>query len=74
MKCSRGVFAIFFRSLPGKSLTPEELVAFCRERLSGYKCPRTMEILDELPKNALGKILKTELRSRFWDGRNKRVN
>jgi acyl-CoA synthetase (AMP-forming)/AMP-acid ligase II len=64
----------FVSLLPGKSLTPEELVAFCRERLSGYKCPRTMEILDELPKNALGKILKTELRSRFWDGRNKRVN
>jgi acyl-CoA synthetase (AMP-forming)/AMP-acid ligase II len=59
---------------PGKTLSPEELVVFCRERLSGYKCPRAVEIIDELPKNALGKILKTELRSRFWAGRNKRVN
>ena len=59
---------------PGKSLTAAELVAFCRERLSGYKCPRTIEIIDELPKNALGKILKTDLRSRFWAGHSKRVN
>ena len=58
----------------GKSLTAEELVAFCRERLSGYKCPRTIDIIEELPKNALGKILKTELRSSFWVGREKKVN
>jgi acyl-CoA synthetase (AMP-forming)/AMP-acid ligase II len=59
---------------PGRIVTQEELVAFCRDRLSGYKCPRTFDILEELPKNALGKILKTELRSRFWDGRSKKVN
>lgn len=41
-----------------------ELVAFCRDRLAHYKCPDTVEIVDELPKNALGKILKTELRAR----------
>lgn len=58
----------------GKALTTDELVAFCRERLSGYKCPRTIDILPELPKNALGKILKTELRLRFWAGRSKKVN
>ncbi|NPC56395.1 class I adenylate-forming enzyme family protein [Caenimonas soli] len=58
----------------GKSVTPEELVAFCRERLSGYKCPRTVDIVDDLPKNGLGKILKAELRSRFWAGRNRKVN
>lgn len=59
---------------PGKSLRVEELIAFCRERLSGYKCPRSIEIIEELPKNALGKILKTELRSRFWDSRDRKVN
>lgn len=58
----------------GKPLTPEELLAFCKERLSGYKCPRTIEIIDDLPKNALGKILKTELRSRFWAGHSRKVN
>lgn len=58
----------------GKSATPEELVAFCRERLSGYKCPRTIDIVEDLPKNGLGKILKAELRARFWAGRNRKVN
>ena len=44
----------------GKTADAGELVAFCRERLSGYKCPRTVDIIDDLPKNALGKILKAE--------------
>lgn len=58
----------------GKSLTTGELLAFCKERLSGYKCPRTIEIVEDLPKNALGKILKSELRSRFWIGHSRKVN
>ena len=58
----------------GKSLTAEELLAFCKERLSGYKCPRTMDIVEDLPKNALGKILKTELRSKFWANHSRKVN
>ncbi len=40
----------------------EELIAFCRERLAGYKCPREIRVLDELPKGPSGKILKKELR------------
>lgn len=58
----------------GQALEVDELVAFCRERLSGYKYPRTIDILPDLPKNPLGKILKTELRARFWAGRSKKVN
>jgi acyl-CoA synthetase (AMP-forming)/AMP-acid ligase II len=58
----------------GQKVTPEELVAFCRERLSGYKCPRTIEIVEELPKNGLGKILKSDLRSQFWVGHSRKVN
>ena len=58
----------------GQVLETEELVAFCRERLTGYKCPRTVDVLAELPKNALGKILKTELRAKFWAGRSRKVN
>ena len=59
---------------PGKSATSDELVAFCRERLSSYKCPRTVEVIEDLPKNGLGKILKADLRSRFWSGHSKKVN
>ena len=59
---------------PGQAVTPQELIVFCKERLSAYKCPATLEIVEELPKNALGKILKNELRARFWAGRTRKVN
>jgi long-chain acyl-CoA synthetase len=45
--------------------TAEELVAFARERLAGYKLPRLVELVDELPRTPSGKVLKRELRDRF---------
>ena len=50
---------------PGQSLTKEELVSFCRERLAGFKTPKYVVVVDELPKNPSGKILKRELRTRY---------
>ena len=47
---------------PGQTLTEEELIAHCRGRIGGYKIPRRYVFLDELPKSAMDKILKTELR------------
>jgi long-chain acyl-CoA synthetase len=44
------------------SLTSEELLAYCRENLTGYKRPRVIEFFDELPKSNVGKILRKELR------------
>lgn len=58
----------------GKSLAPDELIAFCRERMARYKCPSKVEILPDLPKNALGKILKSDLRAKLWQGRTRAVN
>ena len=49
---------------PGASATPEELIAFCRHELAAYKYPRRVEVLDELPKTATGKLLRRELRDR----------
>ncbi|MFU8855693.1 MAG: long-chain-fatty-acid--CoA ligase [Deferrisomatales bacterium] len=48
---------------PGKT-SPEEIIAHCKKRLADYKAPRIVEFLDDLPKNATGKILKRELRDR----------
>ena len=45
-----------------KSLKKEELIEFCKKNLSGYKCPRHVEFIDELPKSTVGKILRHELR------------
>lgn len=49
---------------PGHGLEPEAVIAACRERLANFKVPRRVEIVDELPHNAAGKVLKTELRAR----------
>jgi long-chain acyl-CoA synthetase len=44
------------------SVEPDELIAFCKERMAAYKYPRQVEIIDEVPKTATGKILRRELR------------
>ncbi|QEC46930.1 long-chain fatty acid--CoA ligase [Baekduia soli] len=49
---------------PGVSATDEELEAFCRQRLASYKTPKGFRILDELPRNPSGKVLKRTLRDR----------
>jgi long-chain acyl-CoA synthetase len=46
---------------PGESLTADELIAYCKERIAAYKYPRVIEFRDALPRNTLGKILKDEL-------------
>jgi len=48
---------------PGETATVDEIVAFCKERLAAYKVPRQIEFLDALPKSAVGKILRRELRA-----------
>ncbi|MGH7857152.1 MAG: class I adenylate-forming enzyme family protein [Candidatus Binatia bacterium] len=50
---------------PGQTVSEEEIVAHCRESLAGYKIPRRIELLGELPRNPTGKVLKKELRQRF---------
>ncbi|MEA2289208.1 MAG: long-chain acyl-CoA synthetase [Solirubrobacteraceae bacterium] len=61
----RGETVKAFVSLkPGRSAAEPELIAFCRERMAAYKYPRRVEIVDELPKTATGKILRRELRDR----------
>jgi malonyl-CoA/methylmalonyl-CoA synthetase len=47
---------------------PADLVAFCRERLAPYKSPKSIVFADDLPRNAMGKVRKTELRSQLCDG------
>ena len=51
---------------PGTEPEADEVIAFCRERLAHYKCPRRVQVVDALPRNdALRKVLKYELRDRF---------
>jgi fatty-acyl-CoA synthase/long-chain acyl-CoA synthetase len=51
----------------------DEVAAFCRDHLAGYKVPRTFARMGEIPRTASGKILKRELREPYWAGRSSRV-
>jgi fatty-acyl-CoA synthase len=53
---------------PNATVTEPELVEFCRSRLAHYKCPRSFEFVASLPKTATGKILKKDLRKKYWQG------
>ena len=50
----------------GATVTADELIAFCRYHLAGYKRPKSVEFVDELPTNNYGKLLKRELRAVYW--------
>jgi long-chain acyl-CoA synthetase len=59
----RGETVKAFVSLrPGEEVSEQELIAFCKERMAAYKYPRSVELVDELPKTVTGKILRRELR------------
>jgi acyl-CoA synthetase (AMP-forming)/AMP-acid ligase II len=49
----------------------QDLIAYCREHLATYKCPKSVDIAEELPRNPTGKILKKDLRKPFWEGRDR---
>ncbi len=52
----------------------EEILAFAREHLAGFKIPKSVDFIDEIPRNPTGKMLKKDLRAPFWEGRERNVN
>ncbi|TFG96677.1 MAG: long-chain-fatty-acid--CoA ligase [Myxococcales bacterium] len=58
----------------GAEATPEALVQYCRGQLGGYKCPRSVDFVDALPRNPSGKVLKKDLREKYWAGQSRRVS
>ncbi|MHB8680877.1 MAG: long-chain-fatty-acid--CoA ligase [Acidimicrobiales bacterium] len=59
---------------PGREIDAAEVIAFCRERLAHYKCPTSVDVMDALPRNPSGKILKRELREPYWQGVERRIH
>jgi acyl-CoA synthetase (AMP-forming)/AMP-acid ligase II len=57
----------------GQDASPGELIAWCRERLAHYKCPRSVDIMAELPRNPTGKLLKKDLRKPHWENRERAI-
>ena len=58
----------------GSGVTEERVIAHCRELLAGYKCPKQVELRDELPRTATGKLQKFRLRAPYWEGMDRQVN
>nr|WP_087575072.1 AMP-binding protein [Sphingomonas sp. CDS-1] len=58
---------------PGQSVSAEELIALCKERLGSVKAPKTVDFIDSLPRSPVGKVLKKDLRARYWEGANRNI-
>jgi fatty-acyl-CoA synthase/long-chain acyl-CoA synthetase len=58
---------------PGVSATAEEIIAFCGERMADYKKPRSVDFINEMPRNPSGKLLKAPLREPYWRDRTRKV-
>jgi len=58
----------------GTDLTPEDVITHCRTALAGYKCPKRVEFVTDLPRTATGKLQKFKLREQFWAGYERQVN
>ena len=63
----------FVELKPGQAATPEEILQFCKPKVAGYKLPKTLELISELPRNPMGKVLKRQLRAPFWKDRERSV-
>lgn len=59
---------------PGAAVTAAEVEQVCLDTIAAYKRPRTVEFVDELPKTGTGKIMRRELKARYWAGRDRLVN
>jgi acyl-CoA synthetase (AMP-forming)/AMP-acid ligase II len=57
----------------GETASEEEIIEYCKTRLGGYKIPRSVHFLNELPKSSSGKILKRILREEYWMGKEVKV-
>jgi fatty-acyl-CoA synthase len=51
----------------------QDIIDWARERIAGYKLPKSVDFIDALPRNPSGKILRRELREPYWEGHERRV-
>lgn len=66
------VKAIIVRA-PDEDASEDDLIEFARTRIAGFKTPKSIEFIDELPRNPSGKLLKKELRAPYWEGHDRQV-
>jgi long-chain acyl-CoA synthetase len=66
------VHAVVVRN-PGAAVSAEDLIQHCGNNLAGYKKPKSVEFVSELPVSGYGKVLRREVRERYWQGRSSRI-
>lgn len=59
---------------PGMKASGAEIIEFMRGRIAHFKCPKSIDFLEQIPRNPTGKILKRVLREPYWRGRERRIN
>jgi acyl-CoA synthetase (AMP-forming)/AMP-acid ligase II len=58
---------------PGAQLTAEELIQYCQGKIADFKIPKSVDLAETLPRNLTGKILRRELRNKYWAGRERKI-
>ena len=58
---------------PGQSVDTDALIAHCKAEIGSVKAPKSVDIIDEIPRSPVGKVLKRDLREKYWAGRDRRV-
>ena len=64
----------FIVQMDGDPLDEAEVISYVRTQIAGYKCPKTVEHINELPRNPSGKILRKDLRAPYWEGQDRNVS
>ena len=59
---------------PGRIPQEADVIRWARERLAAFKVPKSIDVIDAFPRNATGKVLKRELREKYWKGYERQVN
>src|ERR1700761_5897464 len=59
---------------PGKTMTASDIINFARERIAGFKTPKSVDFVPALPRNPSGKILRRQLRDPYWEGKDRQGN
>jgi fatty-acyl-CoA synthase len=58
---------------PGRQVSAQELIDLCKEKLGGVMSPKSVDFVEQLPRSAVGKVLKRSLRAPYWEGRERRI-
>ena len=57
-----------------QNITEDVIIAYSREKIAGFKCPKTIKFINEIPRNPTGKVLRKDLREPYWKGKQRNVS